>query len=227
MSAQSNDPQLPPASETTSPLSVDRRSFLAGAGGIAAIGASGAILPALTGTMTSSALASTPALGTDEERRSGAFRVRLGCATQQYNAGLVQHPVNGDEQLYPDRIGNFSKGLPHNNFGEVAPAAYTALLAAVAARTQISFESIPSGCPNSAQRLKLTNPLGGVAYDLQGVDGCNTFVRAAPALASAEEAGEIVENYWMALLRDVPFSEYATNPLAAQACADLSALSDF
>ena len=127
MSAQSNDPQLPAASETPSPLSVDRRSFLAGAGGIAAIGATGAILPALTGTNTASA--TTPALGTDEERRSGAYRVRVGCATTNFNAGLVQHPVNGDEQLYPDRIGNFSKGLPHNNFGEVAPAAYTAFLA--------------------------------------------------------------------------------------------------
>src|SRR5262245_9003855 len=29
-----------------------------------------------------------------------------------------------------------------------------------------------------------------------------------PAFSSAEEAGEIAENYWMALSRDVPFASY-------------------
>jgi len=37
----------------------------------------------------------------------------------------------------------------------------------------------------------------------------------------------MVEVYWASLLRDVPFAEYATNPLVAQACTDLSRLSDF
>jgi membrane-associated phospholipid phosphatase len=46
-------------------------------------------------------------------------------------------------------------------------------------------------------------------------------------LASAERAGEAVEVYWQALLRDLPFSQYGTSPLAAAAIADLNALSDF
>jgi len=29
------------------------------------------------------------------------------------------HPTNGDEELYPNRIGNFHKTLPHNSIGEV------------------------------------------------------------------------------------------------------------
>jgi hypothetical protein len=37
----------------------------------------------------------------------------------------------------------------------------------------------------------------------------------------------MVELYWMALLRDVNFQDYATNPLALAAAADLSNLSDF
>src|SRR5207247_369118 len=53
------------------------------------------------------------------------------------------------------------------------------------------------------------------------------FMPPAPAFDSAERQGEIVENYWMALLRDVPFTEYDSHPLAQQAAADLSALSDF
>ncbi len=52
-------------------------------------------------------------------------------------------------------------------------------------------------------------------------------MRPAPAFASAEEAGEMVELYWMSLLRDVSFADYATDPTALAAVADLSALSDF
>ena len=34
----------------------------------------------------------------------------------------------------------------------------------------------------------------------------------------------MVEHYWGAVLRDVPFSEYPTNPLVAQAVADMNRL---
>src|SRR5262249_48117177 len=53
------------------------------------------------------------------------------------------------------------------------------------------------------------------------------FLPPAPAFASAEQAGEMVELYWMALTRDVPFSEYDTHPLTQAAAVDLSRLSDF
>jgi hypothetical protein len=44
----------------------------------------------------------------------------------------------------------------------------------------------------------------------------------APAFASRAQTAEISENYWMALLRDVPFSQYAANPIANAAAADLT-----
>jgi hypothetical protein len=50
---------------------------------------------------------------------------------------------------------------------------------------------------------------------------------APPAFASAQEASEMAEDYWMALARDVPFANYDTDPLIAQAAADLSGFSDF
>ncbi len=53
------------------------------------------------------------------------------------------------------------------------------------------------------------------------------YVPPAPTFASAEAAGEIVEQYWEALLRDVPFDQYGTHPLSIAASADLSKLSDF
>ncbi|HVR11239.1 MAG TPA: vanadium-dependent haloperoxidase, partial [Thermoanaerobaculia bacterium] len=71
------------------------------------------------------------------------------------------------------------------------------------------------------------DPQSGLAFDLEGADAFAFTIPPAPALASAQEAGEMVELYWMALLRDVNFTDYATDPSVAAACADLNALSDF
>jgi hypothetical protein len=44
----------------------------------------------------------------------------------------------------------------------------------------------------------------------------------APAFGSEELSFEIIENYWMAHLRDVPFSGYESSALALQAAAELT-----
>lgn len=49
----------------------------------------------------------------------------------------------------------------------------------------------------------------------------------APAFASAEMAAEMVELYWQAGLRDLPFAHYAEDPGVARACAELSRLRAF
>jgi hypothetical protein len=135
--------------------------------------------------------------------------------------------VNGDEALYPNKIANYSKGLPHNTLGEVDSSAYGALLQALSTEEQADFENIPMGCPDPAMQRKLVNPMSGIAFDLQGADSHHLAIPPAPAFSSAEAAGEMVEHYWHAALRDVPFTEYATNPLAQMAAADLSRLTDF
>jgi hypothetical protein len=68
----------------------------------------------------------------------------------------------------------------------------------------------------------LTNPQAGLAFDMEGPDGHALVQPPAPAFASRAQAAEISENYWMALLRDVPFSQYAANPIANAAAADLT-----
>ena len=50
---------------------------------------------------------------------------------------------------------------------------------------------------------------------------------APPAFESAEVASEMVELYWQALTRDVPFAEYETHALTNTAAADLSHCTDF
>ncbi len=129
----------------------------------------------------------------------------------------LEHPANTDESIYPNKIGSYSKGLPHNSNGTVVLSAYAAMLKALDSGSQVDFNSIPLG----GQR-KLTNPQAGLAFDLEGPDSHALVQQPAPAFASREQAAEISENYWMALLRDVPYSDYASHPTAIAAAAHLN-----
>jgi hypothetical protein len=119
--------------------------------------------------------------------------------------------------LYPNKLGNYSKGLPHNSDGTVVLSAYEALVNATQSGAPADFDSIPMGGDR-----KLTNPQAGLAFDMQGADSHALVQPPAPAFASREQAAEISENYWMALLRDTPYAEYPTNPTANAAASDLS-----
>ena len=74
---------------------------------------------------------------------------------------------------------------------------------------------------------RLANPQAALAFDLVGPDPSQLAVPPAPRFASAELAGEMVELYWHALLRDVPFATYGSNLWVGRACENLSRLSDF
>jgi hypothetical protein len=129
----------------------------------------------------------------------------------------LEHPSNQDENLYPNKIGSYSKGLPHNNDGTVDLSAYAALVRAINSGRPADFDAIPLG-----GTVPLTNPQAGVAFDLEGHDAHSLVQPPAPAFASREQAAEISENYWMALLRDVPFAQYSADPIANAAAADLN-----
>jgi len=161
------------------------------------------------------------------QRRNRAYQIRQQAAMSQMQQGAPAHPNNGDELAYPNKIGNFSKGLPHNALGEVDLNAYQAFSHASITGDPADFEAIPMGCPDLARRSKLVNPQAGLAFDLEGADSHSLAMLPAPAFSSAQEASEIVENYWMALARDIPFSEYDSHPLTHLAAADLSGMTDF
>lgn len=110
---------------------------------------------------------------------------------------------NNDETDFPDHIGNFHKGLPHNSLGEVAPAAYQTLLNATTTPIPVEFPLIRTTVGPNCGR-KLTNPQSGLAKDREGPDPANMKLRSAPKVNSKEAAAEAVELYWMSLLRDVP-----------------------
>jgi hypothetical protein len=149
--------------------------------------------------------------------------LRVEAARFQRDQPQPSQRSNGDERRYLDFIGNHSKMLSHDApFDQVNVAAYNALLQAMKTADPADFTNIPLGGVG-----KLSNPQSAFAFQTDGADSHHLGVRIPPALASAEEAGEMVELYWLALTRDVPFANYDTNPDIGNAAASLSTLSDF
>ena len=162
--------------------------------------------------------------------------IRRDDANRDYPDPFPNHPDNGEEGYYHDAqghrnfIGNYSKGMHHHPIddseaGEVVSADYRSLLDALNSGDPADFERI-----RLAGALKLIDPQAGLAFDVEGVDSHAIATRPAPRIREAEAAGEMVELYWMALLRDVPFHKFDgpnAEPLVSTAANELSSLSDF
>jgi len=204
--------------ETKSTKSLTRRSFLGRAGVVVA--AAGASVPSLFNSSAEAEVAAGPTSGPTRADRS--FQLRFNAAVKERNVPIPPHTTNGDETRYSNFIGNYSQGLPHNSIGEVEPSAYEALLTAVNSGKPSDFANIPLG-----GTVKLSDPQGGLAFDMEGTDGGQLSIPPSPALASAERAGEMVEDYWMALARDVPFDQYGNEPITEAALADINKLTSF
>jgi hypothetical protein len=210
-------------------IGVDRRAFLNTLGASAGIAASLPAISILSGAANAYADDIGPQSGS--ARAESSETIRQDVAERESNVRIPNHNDNGDEALYPSKIGNYSKNLKHDPNGEVDPAAYQAMIAAIASGRFADFEALAlnghfgSADPNMQRRL--VNPGSGYAFDLEGTDSHQLKLRPAPAFASAQEAGEMAELYWMALLRDTNFADYDSSSLAQLAAADLSKLSNF
>jgi hypothetical protein len=159
-------------------------------------------------------------------RRRASFELRKEVALDEFRVPVPHQRSNGDEERYPNRIANYSKGLPHNDLGEVDLDAYGTLLQALSTGDPADFEQISMGAP-AGQRMKLVNPQAGLAFDMEGTDSHQLAMPPAPSFDSREQAAEMVEDYWMALARDVNFTDYASDPIARSAAAELSKLTGF
>jgi hypothetical protein len=205
-----------PASHT------DRRRFLrrvaAGTSGAVALGLG---WPAAAGRAEQLSRESSDS--SDETQRSKqAEKIRVDAAKLAAKRPQPEHPNNGEENLYPNRIASYSKALPHNQLGEVEPNAYNALLAAMTSGRESDFENIPLGLGR-----RLTNPQAALAFDLEGADSHHMAIAPAPTIAGPQAAGELTEVYWMALARDVHFSDYASDATIEAAATELSRFSHF
>jgi len=155
-------------------------------------------------------------------RAATALALRDTAAAIESARAAASTANNGDEALYPNLIGSFTKGLLHSQIGEVQLPAYQALLHAVSTQKHSDFEAIPLGYGR-----KLVNAESAFTYDLEGGDSHTFSMPLPPTFNSAQIAAEMVELYWQAALRDTPFSQYTVSPVAQAAAAELAALSGY
>ena len=215
------------ATNSPSATSTSRRGFLKTAGvGVAALTA-GSVLP--TGLVPEAeAVEIGPPSQNPAKRAAQSDQVRSTTSRAESAAikAAFPHPTNGDEETYANQsfAGSFSKTLPHDAVtGLVVPSAYQALINGFTQGTQAALDAVPAGGPG-----KLAGPLSPLAFQLQGVDTtAATQAFVPPSINSAGGAAEMVELYWEAFVRDVPFIDYSSNPLIAQAVSDLNKLSAF
>ena len=199
----------------------NRRRFLGGVSGIATAAASVGVIglePLLGGKESVADASVVPYIPGSRERAS--FDYRTDSATSELiNVG--QLPDNGDATRFTDFSGSYSKALKHDALGVPNAASWLSLRHALTTGEFSDFENIIVGTPGGGPNSKNNCPQGALAFDLEGRDSHATVIPPAPSVASAQTAAEEVEHYWAALLRDVPFSEYPTSALAAEAAADM------
>jgi hypothetical protein len=206
---------------------LSRRNFVKGAATIATVAAAVPLEPMLTSKASvAKAAPANPTWGTSRSanRMNDCFNYRKNTAlAERINVG--PQPDNGDGAQFTDFSGSYSKALLHDSLGVPNAAALLSLRNAFANGTSADFGNIGVGTPGGGPNSKLNGPQGALAFDLEGLDSHCTVIPAAPNVASAQTAAEQVEHYWGSLLADVPFTDYSTNALAAQAIADMNNLS--
>lgn len=163
------------------------------------------------------------------DRRPRPAAVR-NAAAQASAVQAVTSQASGQEGTYPDfpYQANYSKGLPKlpNGRADVEPNAYRVFIDILDRARQgqrPDFALIPLG-----GRRKQTDPQAGIAFDLEGQDAFGAqpglFGNPIPSMRPApridgqsvnggrdfENAAEMIELYWMALMRDVHFADYVT-----------------
>ena len=167
--------------------------------------------------------------GAVDQHGKDAFECRFGTATYEATpTGSVKHPTNGDEALYADKSGTYTKCLKQKGYAVVDPNAFQLFRTALGSADGTVAGTADFEAPGllGAGR-KLNGPLGAFALTLVGADSQHfgaPLVPPAPKVASPEYATELVELYWASMLRDVAFTEYETNAIAIAAANELTQL---
>ena len=212
-------------SQNTAPATTASRRALLKLGAAASV-AAGAAGIAPSAAASNGQSSGGPSQASIRRRIRQTYSTRLRAARRNMAASLEadDQEVNDDDLRYSSEnyYAAFTKTLPHDNFGEVDPAAYEALQAAARSGRTDRYDLIPLD-PTAAR--KLANPQGAYRLDITGLDGHFTRINEAHRFRSPDIAGEMVEVYWQAICRDVPFINYGSDASVAAAIADLNNLS--
>ena len=143
-------------------------------------------------------------------RQATAKQVRETASQMACDRAHPAHLNNGDEQRYAttNYAMSFTKGLEHNpQSGLIVNANdFKAFRAAIDNGYVDAFTTSVPSAEDKARQWEA--PTAGLVFDLQGPDSHAVTMAPAPTLGSSELAYEMAEVYELALLRDVPLSEF-------------------
>jgi len=219
------------------PKSPGRRRFIAGLGAATAAVSTGVLGPLVTAS--SARAGETPDFetqsifgaglpkpsGIGKKRVMEAFQLRQSLANQDAHVPPAVNIDNGDNALYADKGGTYTKGLPHDSVGRVDLSAFATFTKALRTGKFSDFEKIIMGGTRT-----LNGPQGGLCYNLEALDAVQfgqPQVPPAPTTASDQNATELLEHYWASLLRDVAFGDYDSDSTVAQAALEMGAQSTY
>jgi hypothetical protein len=164
-----------------------------------------------------------------EYRIEKSLNFRMSAAKKAADRAHPVHQANGDEQRYgsTNYAMSFTKGLDHEaNTGLIVNSDdFVSFRAAI---DEGYVDAFTTSVRSSSQKERQWEaPTAGLVYDLQGPDPQAVTMAPAPALGSTELAYEMAEVYELALLRDVPLSEFSvgtTNAGINAAITNLNAI---
>jgi hypothetical protein len=212
-----------PITSNTQKSQVSRRNFVKGAATLAAAAATVPLKPLIGGQGSTAEASTIPYNSTSRARNSFQYRRRVALENR---VDLGELPDNGDRVKFPDFSALHTKALLHDGLGVPDNASMQSLLKALEDESFTSLQNVIVGTPGGGPNSRLNGPATSFAFDLEGLDShAFKIPPPAPSVASAQTATEQVEHYWASLLRDVPFTQYGSNALVAQAVADLNSRS--
>ncbi|MEM8505370.1 MAG: vanadium-dependent haloperoxidase [Cyanobacteria bacterium P01_D01_bin.1] len=170
-------------------------------------------------------------------------------AEQQANGEEFSYRFDGTESERGSKsshLANYTKGLPHSEIDGLICNSddYQLFVRGIDSGDPRDFQATPLGPKGSTPGgtiewksaysqshgvdVRAWESAGaGLAFDLEGPDAQSVALPPAPVVGSDELAAEIAEVYEMALLRDVPFTEFGTDPKVAASVERLNQLSWF
>ncbi len=164
-----------------------------------------------------------------EYRIEESLNFRMSAAKKAADRAHPVHEANGDEQRYglANYAMSFTKGLDHEeNTGLIIDS--NDFVSFRAAIDEGFVDAFTTSVRSSTQKERQWEaPTAGLVYDLQGPDSQAVTMAPAPALGSTELAYEMAEVYELALLRDVPLTEFSVGGANAginAAVANLNAI---
>lgn len=163
-------------------------------------------------------------------RVAKATAIRIAKANADATVPTPPHTTNGDENRYSDHSASYSKCLLQDHIGIVNPAAWASFKTALKSGLMSDWENIIIGGTRTEN-----GPQGCYTYDLESLDssqygnaplqGDPTGIIVVPPfdkISSPEYGTQLIEMYWASLLRDVAFTDYASNATAQAAATELT-----